>query len=225
MSGKFQYSANLQGSWFQKHKVFYDRREAGVRLASELSSLRDKRNILILGIPRGGIPVAKAVSEELGVPFGVLVTKKIGAPDQEELAIGALSEGGETVFDEELIERLSIGKEELEKLKGKAKEKIKSYKEKFKSRADVKNKTVILVDDGVATGATIEVAIKYLRKRKVDRIVLAIPVAPIDTSEKLEKLVDEAVILNKPKSFRAVGEFYENFPQVRDKEVLQLLEE
>ena len=180
---------------------------------------------MVLGIPRGGVPVAKVLADKLKAPLGVIVTKKIAAPNQEELAIGAVGPEGEIVLDQNLIQKLGIEEEILAEQIEKAKEKVSKYKAKFKDKVDLKNKTVILVDDGIATGATVKAAVKHLRNKKVKKLILTVPVAPQDIIRELKDLVDEIVVLEAPRDFQAVGEFYQNFPQVTDEEVLQLLHE
>ncbi|OGM22234.1 hypothetical protein A2865_01555 [Candidatus Woesebacteria bacterium RIFCSPHIGHO2_01_FULL_39_17] len=205
--------------------MFQDRVGAGVLLAEELSKYEGKKNVVVLGIPRGGVFVAKVVSDKLKVPLDVVVTKKIGAPYQEELAIGAVGPEGSLVLDSKLINDLGVDEEYIE---NKAKEKSDEIVErliKFRKAEKIKlyDKTIILVDDGIATGATVEVAIKYLRKKKVGKIVLAVPVAPKESLVRFRKVVDEMLVLQTPFSFRAVGQFYRDFPQITDKEVIELL--
>jgi len=209
----------------REYIIFQDRVGAGVLLAEELSKYEGKKNVVVLGIPRGGVFVAKVVSDKLKVPLDVVVTKKIGAPYQEELAIGAVGPEGSLVLDSKLINDLGVDEEYIE---NKAKEKSDEIVErliKFRKAEKIKlyDKTIILVDDGIATGATVEVAIKYLRKKKVGKIVLAVPVAPKESLVRFRKVVDEMLVLQTPFSFRAVGQFYRDFPQITDKEVIELL--
>ncbi len=202
--------------------MFEDRQEAGRILGKKLLRLGIERAV-VLAIPRGGLPVAAEIAKELKAKLGVLVTKKIGAPGHEELAIGAVGPEGEVVLDNDLIGRLGVSQEKLESQVQKSKTKIQRYKSKFKDSLDLKDRSVILVDDGIATGATTEVAVKHLRDKRIKRIVLAVPVAPPEVVSKFEKLVDELVVLETPSNFAAVGQFYRNFPQVMDEEVLQYL--
>lgn len=203
---------------------FQNREQAGTALARKLSSFRGSKNTLVLAIPRGGVPVAREIAKKLRLPLGVLVTKKIGAPGQEELALGAVGPEGFVVLDEELIERLGIEKNLLEKQIKRAKLKVKKYVSKFKGKKQgLKGKTVILVDDGIATGATVAVAIKYLKTKSPKKVVVAIPVAAEESVEKIQNLADEVVVLETPEFFKAVGQFYRYFPQVTDNEVVQLL--
>lgn len=204
--------------------MFDDREQAGRLLAEKM--LRYKRDGfgLVFGIPRGGVPVAKVISEKLDLPMDVLISRKIGAPNQKELAIGAVGPAGVKVLDNELIEKLNVSDEYLSSELKIKKEEIKDRQKKFGSRnLNVKGKNIILVDDGIATGATVEVAIKFLRKLSVKKIILAVPVAPHEAKKKLKKLVDELIILKTPTFFHAVGQFYRNFPQVSNEEVKEIL--
>ena len=203
--------------------MFEDRYQAGELLAEKLLEFQG-RGVVVLAIPRGGVPVAKAISEKLKVQLGVIVTKKIGAPEQEELAVGAVGPEGEVVLDKALVQKLGVGEKDLEKAVKKAQEKVKKYSSKFKDKINLKNKIVILVDDGIATGATIKAAIKHLTQKDVARIILASPVAPKEALTEFENLVDKVVVLTTPADFQAVGQFYKNFPQVTDEEVVQLLQ-
>ena len=165
------------------------------------------------------------VAKMLKVPFGVLVTRKIGAPNQPELAVGAVGPGEVAVLDKNLIKHLSVNaawlKEEIKREKKEVRERIKRFGQGKKY--DFKGKEVLLIDDGIATGSTAEAAIKYLKKVGAKRVILAVPVGPSDTIRRLNKLTDGVVILESPKVFSAVGQFYQNFPQVTDEEVMQLL--
>lgn len=204
--------------------MFKDRIEAGKLLAKKLSQYKSE-DAVVLGIPRGGMPVAFVISKKLNLPLSLVVTRKIGAPVQKELAIGAVGPGGVKVFDQALIKRLRVDQEYIEKRveveKRELKKRIKKFGEK---KINLEDKVAILVDDGIATGATVEAAIKYLRKKKADKIILAVPVSPKDSLDKLGKLVDKVVVLNTPLEFYAVGQFYRDFPQVSDEEVVQLLQ-
>ena len=194
--------------------MFKNREEAGIKLAQKLSSYNKKAGVLVLGIPRGGVVTGYVVAKMLKVPFGVLVTRKIGAPNQPELAVGAVGPGEVAVLDKNLIKHLSVNAAWL-------KEEIKRFGQGKKY--DFKGKEVLLIDDGIATGSTAEAAIKYLKKVGAKRVILAVPVGPSDTIRRLNKLTDGVVILESPKVFSAVGQFYQNFPQVTDEEVMQLL--
>jgi len=202
--------------------MFKDRVEAGKKLVAEVKRVV-KGKSLILGIPRGGVVTSKVVADKLGWELDVLVTKKISFPRQEELAMGAIAENGKPVWDRELKKRVSEDEWKAELVK--AKEKVERYIKEFRKgeRLKVKGKTIVIVDDGIATGKTVEAGISWLRKEEVSKIVIATPVCAQDTAEKLKELVDEWICLSTPVNFMAVGQFYEEFSQVSDEEVKRLL--
>ena len=213
--------------------MFTNREEAALKLAQKLSLRlhsvaqgRRLHDVLVLGIPRGGVVTAYVVSKQLKAPLNVLVTRKIGAPNQPELAIGAVGPEGTLVLDKSLIKELGVEeswlKEEVKRKKEEVKEREKKFR-KGKKSLNLKDKTVVVVDDGIATGATVEAALRYLKTKKLKKIVLAVPVASADSIQKLEELVDRVVVLETPPGFYAVGQFYEDFPQVTDEEVVDLL--
>jgi len=205
---------------------FKNRVEAGEKLADKLEEMVKGKGV-VLGIPRGGVVTAKVVAKRLGWPLDVIVTKKIGYPRHEELAMGAVAEDGEPVWDERLRQQVGMSKEEEEKLVNQVRqEKVKKYVEKFRKGKDlvVKGKTVIMVDDGIATGRTVEAGIKWLRGKGVGKIVVGMPVCARDSAKRLKKLVDEWVCLDTPWNFMAVGQFYEEFTQIDDEEVKNILD-
>jgi len=206
--------------------VFENRRQAGKLLADRLSEYANRADVLVLAIPRGGVIVGAELASKLEVDLDVIVTKKIGAPDNPELAIGAVAEDGEAIFDEKLVARLGIDQEyKIGKARQVKREKIKDYIDKFRGGRvlEVGGKTVILTDDGVATGATAEAALIWLKSRSVKEIVLAIPTGARDSMERLEKMADKTVCLDKPVWFTAVGQFFRQFKQVDDEEVKRIL--
>lgn len=206
--------------------VFKDRVEAGEKLADKLEGVVKGKGV-VLGVPRGGVVTAKVVAEELDWSLEVIVTKKIGYPGHEELAMGAIAEDGEPVWDERLRQRAGLAaKEEKELVNQIREEKVKRYVKEFRKGKDlgVKDKTVIVVDDGIATGRTVEAGIKWLRAEGAGKIVVAVPTCAKETAKKLKKLVDEWVCLDEPWNFMAVGQFYREFPQVSDEEVKSMLD-
>jgi putative phosphoribosyl transferase len=213
--------------------IFVDRVEAGKKLVTKLltsPAIRrvEKEDLLVLAIPRGGVVVGKEVAQRLGCALSLVVTKKVGVPGHEELAVGAMDPDGEVVWDEALVSRLGLSRRELVPQVKKAKEKIQKYKEKFEIKElGLRGKTVVVVDDGIATGRTIEAAIKYLRVRRYppEAIIVAVPVCAQDTAERLKQLADEFICLSTPSWFGAVGQFYERFEQVEDEEVVKFLHE
>lgn len=205
--------------------MFTTRTDAGAKLGEKLSQYKGAPAI-VLGLPRGGVVVAWAVSAVLALPLDVLVVKKIPSPDQPELGVGALAPDDVFFVDWRLA--LRVGADEaylrsrIRQLADQIKEKILLYR-KNRKPLDVKNKIVIVVDDGAATGATLEAAILWFRKKKAKKIVVGLPVAPPDVISKIKPEVSELVVLETPRDFSAVGQFYKEFPQVDDSEVVQLL--
>lgn len=205
--------------------IFRNREEAGFLLAKEITK-KNYVNSFVLAIPRGGVVVGEVIAKELNCPLDIVVVKKIGAPGNPELAIGAVGPEETVVWNEEICERMGIN----ESIKYKAlsiKYKERNEKEKAlrgtRLPPDLKNKTVILVDDGIATGATVEVAVKWIKTKNPQKIVIATPVAPPDSIETLKPLVDDIICLSVEPDFWAVGQFYENFPQVEDEGVKTII--
>jgi putative phosphoribosyl transferase len=205
--------------------LFKDRKDAGIKLAEKLLNYKDKKNTLLIALPRGGVVVAKEIGKILNLEVDVVTPKKIGAPFNLELAIGAVLEG-EVILKRDLIREMEIDekyvKKELEVKRRESTAKSHLYRG-GRSPLNVKGKSVILVDDGIATGATVEVAIKHLKKQNPEKIVVATPVVPKHIEDLLTPLCDEFVYLYAPMEFFAIGQFYENFEQVEDKEVIDIL--
>ncbi len=205
--------------------LFRDRRQAGEALAEKLAHYREQQP-LILAVPRGGVIVAEPVWENLGGELDLIITRKIGAPDQPELAIGAVSGDGFTTLNEQLVSRLSVGKDYI---KRKAEEELAEIRRRLKDYRgdlplpDADGRLVILIDDGVATGYTLLAALRSLQAKKPSGLVLAVPVGPPDTFSILGREVDELVYVDAPPDFAAVGQFYRAFNQVSDQEVKAVL--
>lgn len=206
--------------------IFRNRIEAGKKLAAKLSNYKTTKNLIVLGIPRGGIVTGKQLTEFLQCPLDVIVTKKIGAPGNPELAIGAVGAIGKPVINEELAARVGADEKYLNnelRIKNKeVKRREKEYR-KNKPPLSLKGKTVIITDDGVATGATMEAAVEVARQQNPKKIVVAIPVIARDSLAKIEAKADEVVYLDAPLMFFAVGQFYQEFAQVSDEKVKELL--
>jgi len=205
---------------------FEDRIEAGKELAKSLHIYANKKNTLILALPRGGVPVAYEVAKALSLPLDVLIVRKLGAPGQEELAMGAISLNEVCYLNNELIDSLQVAPEELQRVIAKEKLELERRNQTYRSgRAapDVTGKTVIIVDDGLATGATMRAAISALREANVSRIIVAVPVGPFDTCTKLRSYADEVICLFTPEYFFGVGQWYQNFNQTSDEEVQAIL--
>ena len=205
--------------------MFIDRRQAGTLLAQKLLSYRGKA-VCILGLVHGGVAVAKSIADDLNLPLDVLVVKKIGAPGQEELAVGALAPDGVSYIDWRLVQRLGVDEDfihhaiRVQQLI--ISERTRVYRKGRKPYA-FREKIVILVDDGAATGATIEVAIQWVRKKHAKSIVVALPVIPKEVIPKIVPEVAELVLIETPEKFSAVGQFYKDFGQISDEEVVELL--
>ena len=208
--------------------MFPDRTEAGRCLAQRLLGFKDQHPV-VLALPRGGVPVGFEIARALAAPLDLILVRKIGAPYREELAIGAIADGEqpELVTDRGLIGVLDVTSEYLEQAKSRALEEIERRRRVWfgdRRPIDVAGCTAIVVDDGIATGATMRVALRSIRRRKPARLVLAVPVAPPDTLKELRGEVDETICLDTPADFSAVGQFYERFPQLQDEEVTALLD-
>ena len=207
---------------------FEDRRQAGKLLAKELAELRGHKDVLVLGIPRGGVVVAYEVAKELQSPLDVYIARKIGAPYNPELAIGAVASDGALVLDHKLIAQFGVTEDYLQQETERQREEIKRRLAAYRGNQpepQLENKTVILVDDGVATGATVLASLRALRQRKPAQLVLAVPVGPADTIQQLSQEADRVVCLYIPDVFWAVGAFYAVFDQTSDQEVIRLLRE
>jgi len=205
---------------------FYDRKEAGQVLATELAAYKAKNGVLVLGLARGGVVVAYEVAKELHLPLNVIVPRKIGAPGNPELAIGSILENGEGVFNTSIIRTLGISqdyiKREVEKERGRAEQRLALYRQ-YAPLPDIQQRTVILVDDGIATGSTMLTSIKAMRQAKAKFIVVAAPVSSTEAYQLVSEMADEVVCPHVREEFMAVGMYYENFFQTDDQEVVQFL--
>lgn len=205
---------------------FHNRHEAGILLAAELSDYAHNPNVLVLALPRGGVPVAYEVASRLGIALDVLVVRKLGVPGQEELALGAMASGGVVVFNDAIVRNFNLSPMVIEQVIQTETQELKRREKKYRGNHDFPNltgKILILVDDGIATGATIRAGIKALQQHHPASVILAIPVAQIDTCQELEAQVDKVICLLKPQMLYAVGAWYEDFSQTSDEEVSELL--
>lgn len=206
--------------------IFESRFQGGKLLGEKLIKYRNEKDFVIIALARGGVEVGVAISEELHLPLEILVVRKLGVPMDEELAMGAVTQDGESLVNEEVMRSYQVTDREFEIEKKRQLEILKERTEKYlgdRKNFNLKNKNIILTDDGIATGSTVKVAINYLRKKEVKKIILAVPVAPTDTVQELKRYVDEAVILHVPEQFQSVGQFYEIFNQVSDEEVIEYM--
>jgi putative phosphoribosyl transferase len=203
-----------------------DRQTAGVRLAARLRHYRDERPV-VLALPRGGVPVGFEIASRLGAPLDILIVRKIGAPGNPEYGLGAVVEGGTRFLDEPRVRAIGHTVRDLGPIIAREMAEVERRAQEFRAGrppVDIHDRTVILVDDGVATGGTVLAALQAIRGRGPRRIVVALGVAPPDTVESLRAEVDDLVVLLVPRVFFAVGEWYHQFSQVSDEEVLVLLE-
>ncbi len=205
---------------------FNDRDDAATRIVAKLEDYKHKPSTIVIGLPRGGVVTAAVIARALELPLDIIITRKIGAPGSPELAIGAVTEEGELLRSEELIAMLSVSEEyiktEAAKEEQEAQRRLQAYRG-ARPPLDLTGKTVLLVDDGIATGATMKAAIASAKSKGAMKVVVAVPVAPPETVEALEKLVDEVVCLHTPLHFAGIGQFYTSFDQVSDDEVIELL--
>jgi putative phosphoribosyl transferase len=207
-------------------RTFADRREAGRVLADALGAYRDLPDSLVLGLPRGGVPVAWEVAAALHAPLDVFVVRKLGAPRWEELAIGAIASGGGVVLNDEVVRSLRINEDQLAQVIDKETAELTRRETAYRAGRppiEPSGKTVILVDDGIATGASMLAAIRAMRQAEPAKIVVAVPVAPPSAYRQLGDAADDVVCVATPASFVAVGEYYDDFRQTSDDEVRSLL--
>jgi predicted phosphoribosyltransferase len=212
---------------FNASAMFADRSDAGRRLAAALSTVRRERPV-VYALPRGGVPVAVEIAAALKAPMDLVLVRKIGAPGEPELALGAIVDGPDpqVIINEDV--RASTGADDayIEKARARELEEIERRRRLYFQdfvRVDPKDRTAIVVDDGLATGATAKAAVRALKRRGAGRVVLAVPVAPPETLAELQREADEVVCLNTPRSFLGVGAFYQDFRQLADQEVVALL--
>jgi predicted phosphoribosyltransferase len=207
---------------------FRDRADGGRRLADSLAAYRDRPGLLVLGLPRGGVPVAYEVARALGAPLDVLVVRKLGVPGHEELAMGAVASGGVTVFNQDVVRRLGLAPEVIDRAVAEQSAEVARRERAWRGdrprpRPEVTGRTVILVDDGLATGATMRAGLVALRREGPAWLVAAAPVAARETVDDLGGLADDVVCAVTPAQFWAVGYWYDDFRQTTDDEVADLL--
>lgn len=205
---------------------FRDRTEAGRVLAERLTQYTGREDVVVLALPRGGVPVAYEVAQALDAPLAVFVARKLGVPGYPELAMGAIASGGSVVLDEGLVRRIGVSPQQLQKVVTDEADEVARREELYRvdgGLPDLEGKTVILVDDGLATGATMRAAALALREQNPAKVVVAVPVAAEETCRQFEDVVDEVVCVVTPRPFYAVGQWYEDFDQTTDDEVRELL--
>lgn len=205
---------------------FKNRLHAGQYLADQLLQYANAPDAIVLGLPRGGVVVASEVAGKLRLPLDVFLVRKLGVPGYEELAMGALASGGVRVMNEDVLRQINISDNAIEAVTRREEQELKRREEAYRGnrpRLDVKDLTVILVDDGLATGATMRAAVTALRRQKPKRIIIAVPTAAPETCDEFRTEVDDIICGMTPTPFYAVGAWYEDFSQTTDKEVQQLL--
>jgi putative phosphoribosyl transferase len=207
-------------------RAFPNRAEAGRLLAEKLEKYAGRNDVIVLGLPRGGVPVAYEVAKSLRVPLDVFIVRKLGVPGFEELAAGAIASGGVRVLNEDVLRALPNADEIIESVTAKETAELERREKIYRDdrpAPELRDRVVILVDDGLATGATMRAAVKALRQRGVAKIVVAVPVGPPDTCREFEGEADETICASAPEFFQAVGQYYEDFSQTSDDEVRDLL--
>jgi putative phosphoribosyl transferase len=207
-------------------RTFSNRTEAGRLLAEKLVKYAGRTDVIVLGLPRGGVPVAYEVAKRLGMPFDVFIVRKLGVPGFEELAVGAIASGGVRVLNEDVMRALPNADETIESVTAKETAELERREQSYRDgrpAPELRDRVAILVDDGLATGATMRAAVKALRQRGATKIVVAVPVGPPDTCRELEEQADETICLCTPEFFQAVGQYYEDFSQTSDEDVRELL--
>jgi putative phosphoribosyl transferase len=206
--------------------IFKDRADAGRKLAARLTRYADREDVLVLALPRGGVPVAYEVAKQLKAPLDVFLVRKLGVPGYEELAMGAIASGGVRVVNKEIVDYLGIPDEVIEEIAAVEQRELErralAYRDD-RSPPDVKDKIVILIDDGLATGSTMRAAAASLRLQKPRRIVVAVPVSSTEICDEFRSEVDEIVCAFTPENLRGVGLWYQDFSQTSDEEVRELL--
>lgn len=204
---------------------FTDRTEAGKRLATRLAE-SEFGALVVLGLPRGGVPVAFEVAEELGAPLDVIVVRKLGVPFQPELGMGAIGEDGARVINDEMIRMAGVSPAQVAEVEQRERAELERRARRFRSarpRLDLTGRTALIVDDGIATGSTARAACQVARQHGAKRVILAAPVAPPDALDRFDGDADGVIVLETPANFRGVGQFYSDFSQTSDQEVVDLL--
>jgi len=206
--------------------LFHDRRDAGRALARALVHYAERPDVIVLALPRGGVPVGVEVASALGVPLDIFLVRKLGFPGNEEYAMGAIASGGVRVVDETLLREIGIPPIAVERVVQQEERELRRRERAYRGdlpAVALAGRTAILVDDALATGSSMRAAVRAVRERGARRIVVAVPVGPADTVRELALLADEVVCVSSPEPFLAVGRFYESFDQTTDREVLELL--
>lgn len=206
--------------------TFQDREQAGQLLADALMKYADRNDVIVLGLPRGGVPVAYEVAKSLNAPLDVFIVRKLGVPGHRELAMGAIATGGVRVINEDVVWQLGLSQLTIDAVAAEEQIELARREQAYRGHSNaprIRNKIVILVDDGIATGSTMYAAVRAVRQQQPALIIVAAPVAALSSCEKLEREADEFVALITPENFYGVGQWYEDFSQTSDEEVKGLL--
>lgn len=224
---QYSFISSLAPRWKEALMIkFNDRSHAGQLLAKQLNHYQNQPDTLILALPRGGVPVAFEIAKALHLPLDVYLVRKLGVPGHPELAMGAIANGDVTVFNSEIINALTITREELQAVIAAERQELRRRQQRYRhinSPLSIINKTIILVDDGLATGATMRAAIVALKKANPKKIIIAVPVSAPEICEQFKSITDEMICLLTPEPLYGVGMWYHSFPQTSDEEVIQLL--
>lgn len=207
---------------------YQDRADAGRQLASKLTTYAHQPDVLVLALPRGGVPVAHEVAKALGSPLDIFLVRKLGVPGHEELAMGAIASGGVRVLNTSLVEQMGLSEETIDAVAAEELRELERRERLYRGEQpspEVRGRTVILVDDGLATGSTMRAAVAALRRQEPARIVVAVPVGSKEACAEFQDEADETVCAHTPRSFRAVGLWYDDFSQTTDEEVTHLLDD
>jgi putative phosphoribosyl transferase len=207
-------------------RTFPNRTEAGRQLAEKLVKYAGRADVIVLGLPRGGVPVAFEVAQRLGAPLDVFIVRKLGVPGFEELAVGAIASGGVRVLNADVMRAIPNVDDVIASITARETAELERREQHYRDgrpAPDLRDRIVILVDDGLATGATMRAAVKALRQRGAAKIVVAVPVGPPDTCHEIEEQADETICLSTPEFFQAVGQYYEDFSQTTDEDVREVL--
>ena len=210
------------------NQPFGDRRDAGKELATKLRHLSNRKNVVVLALPRGGVPIAFEVAEALDAPLDIFLVRKLGLPGYPELAMGAIASGGVRVLNENVVRWYGISEDEINAVAREEQRELERRERDYRrgrSMIDVRDKVVILVDDGLATGSTMRAAVEAVRQHGPARVVVAVPVGAPSTCEEFADITDEIICARAPEQFAAVGQWYRDFSQTTDEEVQELLNE
>ena len=210
----------------QTQPIFHDRAEAGRVLAADLAGYAGRSDLIVLALPRGGVPVGYEVARALGAPLDVFLVRKLGLPGHEELAMGAIASGGIRLINEDVVHAYNVSEQDIESVTAAEQNELERRERMYRDGRPLpplEDRTVILVDDGLATGATMHVAVLALREKFPARIVVAVPVAAAETCDEFRTIVDDILCAETPAPFYAVGLWYEDFSQTTDEEVHDLL--